>query len=499
MKKSSRTPFGWLRSRTMSVSVLFLLCFTLVPFFAVSTAFAATKTVPAGDVATLRSYLASAQPGDIIEVSGTYNVSDGTISTSVSGSSGNYITIRGTGSGATFNFTASAGNSSVYIKHNYYKLENLTINSNSNSNKGLLIEASHGYVTNVTVKNTLAEGFKIRKNSQYWLLQNCSAQYTGQSGKFGEGFYVGDADQNWTTAPNADQSGYITFLNCSAIQTKNDGFDFKEGTHDIKVIGANIDFQNTVPEETVGNNGLFIRANNVQVINTTIKNNAGPGQGVRANKMTASDNNSYGSNLELKALTGNNLTGSLIYSSFTNNTLYSDYTSTNVAGGLYASGSKTATSASPSSFVEKTWSGEGGDTYSGGTTPTPTNLALNKTATASTEWSATYAAGKAFDGTTSTRWASASGTNAGQWLRVDLGSSQTYSKVVIQETNFANITSFKLQSSNDGSTFTDITSGTTIGASKTITFSPVTSRYIRLNVVSASDEANVNEFEVYAN
>lgn len=497
MKRSSRSPLHWLGSRTMSVSVLFLLCFTLVPFFAVSTAFAATKTVPAGDVATLRSYLASAQPGDIIEVSGIYNISDGTISTSVSGSNGNYITIRGTGSGATFNYTASAGNSALYIKHNYYKLENLTINSNSNSNKGLLIEASHGYVTNVTVKNTLAEGFKIRKNSQYWLLQNCSSQYTGQSGKFGEGFYVGDADQNWTTAPNADQSGYITFLNCSTVQTKNDGFDFKEGTHDIKVIGANIDFQNTVPEDTVGNNGLFIRANNVQVINTTIKNNAGPGQGIRANKMTASDNNSYGSNLEMKGLTGINLTGSLIYSSFTNNTLYSDYTTTNVAGGLYASGSKTATSASPSTFVEKTWSGEGGDTYSSGTTPT--NLALNKSAAASTEWSATYAAGKAVDGTTSTRWASASGTNAGQWLRVDLGSSQTYSKVVIQETSFANITSFKLQSSNDGSTFTDITSGTTIGSSKTITFSPVTSRYIRLYVVAASDEANINEFEVYAN
>ncbi len=497
--KGSRTPFGWLRSRTMSVSVLFLLCFTLVPFFAVSTAFAATKTVPAGDVTTLRSYLSSAQPGDIIEVSGTYNISNGTLATSVSGSNGNYITIRGTGSGATFNFTASAGNAAVHVKHNYYKLENLTINSNSNSNKGLLIEASHGYVTNVTVKNTLAEGFKIRKNSQYWLLQNCSAQNTGQSGKFGEGYYVGDADQNWTTAPNADQSGYITFLNCSAIQTKNDGFDFKEGTHDIKVIGANIDFQNTVPESTVGNNGLFIRANNVQVINTAIKNNAGTGQGIRGNKMTASDNNSYGSNLEMKALTGDNLAGSLIYTSFTNNKLYTDYTSTNVAGGLYASGSNTATSASPSSFVEMTWSGEGGDTYSSGSTPTPTNLALNKTATASTEWSTTYAAGKAVDGSTSTRWASASGTSADQWLRVDLGSSQTYSKVIIKETNYANITSFKLQSSSDGSTFTDITTGTTIGASKTVTFSPVTSRYIRLYVVSASDEANVNEFEVYAN
>ncbi|MCS7464974.1 discoidin domain-containing protein [Paenibacillus doosanensis] len=496
MPSKRKTLILRLRSKSLSLSVIFLLCFTLVPLFTVSTAFAATTTVPAGDVAALRSALASAQPGDIIEVSGTYSISDGTISTSVSGSANNYITLRGTGSGATLNYTASAGNAAFYIKNNYYKMENITINSNSNSNKGLLIEASHGYITNVTVKNTKAEGFKIRKNSQYWLLTNCLAQYTGQSGKYGEGYYVGDADQNWTTAPNADQSGYITFLNSNAFQTKNDGFDFKEGTHHIKVIGADIDFNNTVPESTVGNNGLFIRANNVQVINTTIKNNAGTGQAVRGNKMTASDGNSYGSNLEMKALSGVNLAGALIYTSFTNNKLFTDYSMTSVSGGLYASGSNTATSASPSSFTEMTWSGEGGDVYGAGTA---VNLALNKTASASTEWSSTYAAGKAVDGSTGTRWASASGTSAGQWLRVDLGSSQTYSKVVIKETNFANITSFKLQSSADGTNFSDIASGTTIGASKTITFSPVTSRYIRLYVVSASDEANVNEFEVYAN
>ena len=56
-----------------------------------------------------------------------------------------------------------------------------------------------------------------------------------------------------------------------AIQTKNDGFDFKEGTHHIKVIGGTVDFQNTVPESTVGNNGIFMRANDVQIINTTVK------------------------------------------------------------------------------------------------------------------------------------------------------------------------------------------------------------------------------------
>lgn len=125
------------------------------------------------------------------------------------------------------------------------------------------------------------------------------------------------------------------------------------------------------------------------------------------------------------------------------------------------------------------------------------NLALGKAAVASSEWSSTYSADKAVDGTTSTRWASSKGLIAGEWLRVDLGTSQPYSKVIIAETTHAGISSYKLQSSNDGTNFTDIISGTTIGSSKTIAFNPVISRYIRLLIVSGTGEANVNEFEVY--
>ncbi|GLI09051.1 hypothetical protein YDYSG_50830 [Paenibacillus tyrfis] len=347
-----------------ALALAFFVCFAILAFgVPAHIAWAATKTVPPGDVAALRSYLAGTQPGDILEVSGTYAVSDGTITTSVNGSAGKYITIRGTGSGASFTFTESAGNAAFHIKNNYYKLENITINSNSKSNKGILIEASHGYLTKVTVKNTLGEAFKIRKNSQYWLLEDCTAESTGQSGKFGEGYYVGDADQNWQTKPDADRSGYITFLNCKAILTKNDGFDFKEGTHHIKVIGSTVDFKNTVPESTVGNNGLFIRANNVQVIGTTVKNNAGTGQAFRANKITASDGVSYGSNLELKAVTASNLGGAMIHTNFGSTKLYSDYTMTGVVGGLKTSGSATITTVAPSAFTEMTWNGEGGDTY----------------------------------------------------------------------------------------------------------------------------------------
>ncbi|RAR40577.1 hypothetical protein [Paenibacillus sp. MDMC362] len=72
---------------SIKFGIVSLFCFMLVfAFYPGHIVKAATKTVPSGDVATLRSYLASANPGDIIEVSGTYSASDGTIATSRNGS-----------------------------------------------------------------------------------------------------------------------------------------------------------------------------------------------------------------------------------------------------------------------------------------------------------------------------------------------------------------------------------------------------------------------------
>ncbi|WP_164716281.1 discoidin domain-containing protein [Paenibacillus whitsoniae] len=127
------------------------------------------------------------------------------------------------------------------------------------------------------------------------------------------------------------------------------------------------------------------------------------------------------------------------------------------------------------------------------------NLALGKTYSASTTWSASYAADKAFDGSTSTRWSAASGSLTNQWLSVDFGTSTTFDQVMVKEASFQRVTAYKLQSSNDGTTFTDIagTAGTTIGASKTINFTGVSARYLRLFVTSASDVPTIDEMEVY--
>src|SRR6266550_3707172 len=58
-----------------------------------------------------------------------------------------------------------------------------------------------------------------------------------------------------------------------------------------------------------------------------------------------------------------------------------------------------------------------------------TNIALNKTATASSTENAGFPASNAVDGNTGTRWSSA--FSDPQWLEVDLGSSQSICAVTL--------------------------------------------------------------------
>ena len=141
-----------------------------------------------------------------------------------------------------------------------------------------------------------------------------------------------------------------------------------------------------------------------------------------------------------------------------------------------------------------------------GTTPITTNssnLALKKPSKASSvwEWNLGYDVAKAFDGDATTRWNSQSGTqfNNNQWISVDLGANTTYDRVVLKE-SYPRVTSFRIQSSQDDVNYTDIPGGlgTTIGDNKTIDFSPVVSRYVRLYMNTASNIPTINEMEVYA-
>ncbi|MBN1479490.1 hypothetical protein JXA70_04385 [candidate division KSB1 bacterium] len=311
-----------------------------------------------------RNYLSSAEPGGTIIISGKIVVDEGAIVTSKHGKADSCVTIRGINNG-TLEFSSNTDRACLTIKHDYYRIENFTIDANAQSKRGLLLEnACHGIARNITVKNTLNEGFKIRKNSQYWLFDSCVSEFTGRAGEYGEGFYCGDATSNWTTGNSADQTGYITFYKCLA-KPHADGFDCKEGTHHIKIINCTVDWNSGDVDPKFGNNGIYSRAENIQVINCNIKNNTrGTGNCVWASRKQAKDGNWYGSMIEIKKLNGYNMARYVYRSMTPSMTLYTDYTISQCAGVKDPNSEETAISGNPSDFVEMTWNGEGGDIFS---------------------------------------------------------------------------------------------------------------------------------------
>lgn len=129
--------------------------------------------------------------------------------------------------------------------------------------------------------------------------------------------------------------------------------------------------------------------------------------------------------------------------------------------------------------------------------PTATNFARTGTATASSSNSSGTGPSKAIDGSTLSYWQS--GSSGTQWLRVDLGSSRSVSRVVVNWNGSNYARSYRIETSSDGTNWTtrfSTTSGTS--GTKTHTFSAAAVRYVRLTCTSAYVSSyRVNEFEVW--
>ncbi|MDH6514263.1 hypothetical protein M2163_008762 [Streptomyces sp. SAI-135] len=125
-----------------------------------------------------------------------------------------------------------------------------------------------------------------------------------------------------------------------------------------------------------------------------------------------------------------------------------------------------------------------------------TNLSQGRTATSSTTENSGTPASAAVDGNTGTRWASAFSDD--QWLQVDLGATATINQVVINwETAYGK--DYKIQASNDGSTWTDLRSVTGgDGGTDTLDVSGQ-GRYVRLQGVHRATQWGYStwEFQVF--
>ncbi len=147
----------------------------------------------------------------------------------------------------------------------------------------------------------------------------------------------------------------------------------------------------------------------------------------------------------------------------------------------------------------------------GGGGGNPTNVALNKPATADSQCNSNEGPEKAFNG-------SVSGGNSDKWcslgttkfLRVDLGQSFTIRSFTLRnagaggETSTWNTRDADIQVSTDGTNFTTVAQirGNTANVTDVPLATPATGRFVRLNVLtptsSTDTAARIYEFEVYA-
>src|SRR5205085_9430545 len=121
-----------------------------------------------------------------------------------------------------------------------------------------------------------------------------------------------------------------------------------------------------------------------------------------------------------------------------------------------------------------------------------TLLSQGHPTTASSTENAGTPAANATDGSTGTRWSSA--FSDPQWLRVDLGATHAISRVTLNwEAAYAR--SFHVQTSNDGTTWTDIYSTTTgTGGVQNLTVSG-SGRYVRVNGTQRATAYGYSLFE----
>lgn len=126
------------------------------------------------------------------------------------------------------------------------------------------------------------------------------------------------------------------------------------------------------------------------------------------------------------------------------------------------------------------------------------NLALNKTGAASSLEDATLPADLAFDGNTTTRWASLEGIDP-QSIYVDLGATYSVNRVKLTwETAYAK--TYQIQVSDDATTWTDVFATTTgDGGTDDVSFTAASGRYVRVYGTARGTAYGYSlyEFEVY--
>ncbi len=323
-----------------------------------------------------------------------------------------------------------------------------------------------------------------------------------------------------TTPPSAPSNLVATAISSSQINltwtdnaSNEDGFKIERktgaaGTYaEIGAVGANV--------TSFANTGL---AASTQYFYRVLAHNAG-GNSVYSNEANATTQSPPTPPNAPTSLSATAVSASQINLAWTDNASNEDgfkIERKTGAGGTYAevgsvganvtSFSNTGLAASTQYFYRVFAHNAGGNsTYSNEANATTSaasgsNLALNKPATAFST-SGTNVASRAFDGSTSTYWRSGSLTsNPVNWLRVDLQTAQTVSRVVIKWRSSYYAKNYQIQISNDDVNWTTVlTDNAGNGGTDDVSFAAVSARYVRLYMTTANNSSyRVNDMEVYS-
>ena len=110
--------------------------------------------------------------------------------------------------------------------------------------------------------------------------------------------------------------------------------------------------------------------------------------------------------------------------------------------------------------------------------------------------------GNAIDGNTSTRWSTGVAQAPGQWLEIDMGASETFNQVQLDNSADTNDypRGYTVQVSPDGASWTQVASGAGYPKATPINFPAVNARYIKLTQTGSSTSYwSVDELNVYLN
>lgn len=243
----------------------------MLPTLIAGALLAASTVLPpqaASDVSTsaeLKAALANAKPGDTIELAdGTYT---GNFKTTVSGNSGNPITLTGS-AGAVL--TASGGYGLHLNGASYWNVRGITV---TGGQKGIMVDgAAHVTIDGVTVHGLDMEGVHFRNSSTYGVIKNSRIYDTGNDGRgMGEGVYVGSA------GGTSDRSDHVQIVgNTIGPDVGGEAVDLKEGTTGGLVSGNSFDGKG-LTGANFDDSWVDVKGNDYVIENNTGKNTTNNG------------------------------------------------------------------------------------------------------------------------------------------------------------------------------------------------------------------------------